>query len=147
MSRDMSRNWQSITTSSVMYGLVSALLFAGVFSLLSISNEPGDDMLFGTLSGAFSGLLISLVVSVIDQALARKEIITGAVTWTVSNSIVGFIAGALITTGIFFILVQLTGFVSLTQLRSVFDLPLCCLVGIPLGTIIGLLIGASWHSK
>ncbi len=147
MSKDISRNWQSITTSSVMYGLVSALLFAGVFSLLGISSEPGDDMLFGALSGAFSGLLISLVVGVIDQALARKEIITGAVTWTVSNSIVGFIAGALITTGIFFILVQLTGFVSLTQLRSIFDLPLCCLVGIPLGIIIGLLIGASWHSK
>ena len=147
MSRDISRNWQSITASSVMYGLASALLFAGIFSLLGISGDRGGDIIFGAHSGAFSGVLISLSVGVIDQALARKEIITGAVTWTVSNSIVGFIAGALITTGTFFILVQLTGFVSLTQLRSIFNLPLCCLVGIPLGTIIGLLIGASWRSK
>ena len=147
MSKDMSRNWQSLTTSSLMYGLTSALLFAGIFSLLNISGHIGRDMVFGGLSGGLSGLLISLTVGMVDQELTRKEIITRVVTWTVSNSIVGFLAGILITTSIFFIMSHLTGTVSTIQLRSIFDLPLCCSAGIPLGTIIGLLIGASWHSK
>ncbi len=63
------------------------------------------------------------------------------------NAIVGLLAGALIASGTIFVMVQLVGFIGTTQLRSIFDLPLCCSVGIPLGVIIGSLIGASWRSE
>lgn len=137
----MKKNWKMIIVeSSAMYGLVTALLFAGVFSLISISGTLSRDMIFGAITGAPVGILISVVVGVVDRGLTR-----GA--GMLPNAIVGLLAGALIASGTIFVMVQLVGFIGTTQLRSIFDLPLCCSVGIPLGVIIGSLIGASWRSE
>lgn len=139
----MTRNWKMIVESSGMYGLVTALLLASVFSLLNISGELGVDIVLGGISGALSGILISVVVGVLDQVFTRK----GVNARSTSNLIVGFLAGALITSGIIFSLVQLVGLASTIQLQSLFDLPLCCSVGMPLGIIIGSLIGVSWRTE
>lgn len=139
----MTRNWKLITESSVMYGLVTALLLASVFSLLNISGALGIDIVLGGISGALSGILISVVVGLLDQVFTRK----GINARSSSNLIVGFLAGALITSGIIFAMVQLVGLTSTIQLQSLFDLPLCCSVGMPLGIIIGSLIGVSWGTE
>lgn len=139
----MTKNWKIITESSVLYSLATALLLASVFSLLNISGTLSIDIVLGAISGALSGILISVVVGVLDQAFTRKRV-NARVT---SNLIIGFLAGALITSGILFSMVQLVGLVSTIQLQSIFDLPLCCSVGMPLGVIIGSLIGASWRSE
>jgi len=143
----MIRDWKRISNNAVMYGLASALLFAGVFPLLCISGTLVSNVVLGAVSGAVSGILISIVVGMFDQVLIRKESTTGIVSWPGSNVIVGALTGAFITTGIVISMVQWVGFVSNSQIPIIFGVPLCLLIGIPLGIMIGLLIGASWHSR
>ena len=143
----MSRNWKVATENAVLYGLVSALLFAGVFTLLRISGAFFSDVFWGAIAGASSGILISVVVGLFDQVLTHKQIAPSFITRTGSNSIFGTLAGALITTGVIVFVVQLTGFVNRPQIPVVFGVSLCCVIGTVLGVVIGLPIGASWQSK
>lgn len=143
----ISSNWKTITTNAAMYGLASAVLFAGIFPLLCISGTLTSNVILGAISGIFSGVLISIMVGMFDQMLIRKEITTGVVTGSGANVIFGALTGAFITTGIVISMIQLVGIVSNSQVPIVFGVPLCLLIGIPLGIMIGLLIGASWRSR
>ena len=143
----MIRDSKTIMKNATMYGLANALLFAGLFPLLCIARDIGSNVVLGAISGAVSGILISVVVGTFDQMLLRKEVTTGVVSWPGLNAIIGALTGALITTGVVISVVQLVGFVSKSQIPIVFGVPLCLLIGIPLGIMVGLLIGASWRSR
>lgn len=138
---------KAIMKNATIYGLASALLFAGLFPLLCISRDIGSNVVLGAISGVVSGILISIVVGMFDHIQIRKEIATGVVSWPRLNIFVGALTGAFITTGIVISMVQLVGFVSNSQIPIIFGVPLCLLIGIPLGIMIGLLIGASWHTR
>ena len=143
----MNRNLNKLTTNAVMYGLVSALLFAGVFVLLSLSGAFASDIYLGAITGMISGFADSYAVGGVDLGLMRREKVTGILAWKGFNSLIGTFAGAIITTAVFIIMVQFVGCTGHPQTLAVFGVSLCCLIGVPLGVIIGLPIGASWRLR
>ena len=141
----MNKNWKMIVKNGMLYGAASAFLFAGLFPMLCISNQIGSDLVMGAISGAVSGLLISLVVGSFDLAFARRESVRGIIVWSGLNPVIGALTGAAVTTAVIITMVQVVGIMGNISVPMIFGVPLCLLVGTPLGIIIGLPIGASWR--
>jgi len=141
----MSIQWRLLTKNGMMYGLVSAVLFAGVFTILGLSEGFASDIYLGAAAGVISGFLIATIVGGVDLLLTRKKAASGILAWRGLNPVIGALAGAIITTAVFIVMVQLVGCTGHPQTLAVFGVSLCCLIGVPLGVIIGLPIGASWR--
>lgn len=141
----MNKNMKAFTESTVVYGFIGAIFFAAVFALLGFSENIRSDLLFGTFTGAVVGLLIAIAVGIIERQFMCPSSGTDNVAWTVCDALVGLLVGAIISTFVVIIAVHLIGYITQPAGTAVWGVLLGRLIGFPLGGILGLAVGVSWH--
>ena len=136
---------EALTKNTMVFGILSAILFAVAFALLGISGSFVNDVIFGAVAGASTGVLIAFIVGVIEQGFLSQKEPVDFVALTISNAIIGMFVGALVATFAVIIMAQVMSYIIQPPGPVVWGVFLGRLVGTPLGVLIGLIIGASWR--
>ena len=138
----MKRNNLSLLQNGIAYGLTSALLYAGVISLIDLAGKFSGNIYCGAAVGFVSGFFISTVIGVVDDLLSRGKINNNLFGWTYANVIIGAFTGAIVSTlAVIFLVPLIAG----TGESSAWCVMMGRLIGTPLGILIGIIIGVSWQ--